>query len=104
MEDAHDIQAITDKANLLYFTPGLFGGNKKEAFFFFEKSVAKMESSQKTEESWFYLALLSLLAQHYEKEGFREKAQATQQKLLHIEPELKWLKEKILSKLDVEED
>ena len=102
--DPHDIQAITDKANLLYFTPGLFGGNKKESFVFFEKSVAKMESSQKTEDSWFYLALLSLLAEHYEKEGFCEKALATQQKLLRIEPNLKWLKEKILSKLDVEEE
>lgn len=102
--DPHDIQAITDKANLLYFTPGLFGGNKKESFVFFEKSVAKMESGQKTKDSWFYLALLSLLAEHYEKEGFCDKALVTQQKLLSIEPNLKWLKEKILSKLEVEED
>lgn len=102
--DPHNIQAITDKANLLYFTPGLFGGNKKEALAFFEKSIAKIEAHENTENSWFYLALLSLLAEHYEKEGHSEKALATQRKLFSIEPNLKWVKEKILSKLDEEED
>ncbi len=102
--DPDDIQAITDKANLLYFTPGLFGGDKKESFIFFEKAIHKIETEQNTRHSWFYLALLSLLAEHYEKEGYHDKALATQQKILCIEPNLKWLKEKILSKLDEEED
>lgn len=101
--DPEDIQAITDKANLLYFTPGLFGGDKKESFVFFEKAINKIETEQNTEHSWFYLALLSLLAEHYEKEGYHDKALATQQKVLSIEPNLQWLKEKILSKLDEED-
>lgn len=102
--DPEDLQAITDKANLLYFTPGMFGGNKTEALTFFEKAIRKIENNQDTEDSWFYLALLSLLAEHYEKQGHSEKALATQKKLLRIEPELSWIKEKILSKLDEEED
>jgi len=101
--DPNNIQALIDKANLLYFTPKMFGGNKAESFIFFEKSIAKMEASQDTTNNWYYLALLSLLAEHYEKEGFTGKASALQQKIYRIEPELKWLKEKILSKLDVEE-
>lgn len=102
--DPEDLQAITDKANLLYFTPGMFGGDKTEALAFFEKAIRKIENNRDTEDSWFYLALLSLLAEHYEKQGHHEKAVATQQKLLRIEPGLKWIKEKILSKLDEEED
>lgn len=102
--DPNNIQAITDKANLLYFTPGLFGGDKDESFTFFEKAIHKIETEQNTQHSWFYLALLSLLAEHYEKEGHRDKALAVQQKIMNVEPNLKWLKEKILSKLDEEEE
>jgi len=100
--DPNDIQAIIDKANLLYFTPKMFGGNKEESFVFFEKSIAKMEANQHTKGNWYYLALLSLLSEHYEKEGLNEKASALQRKLYNIEPDLKWIKEKILSKLDDE--
>lgn len=101
--DPNDLQAITDKANLLYFTPGLFGGNKKESFEFFERAIAKIEAENDTNQSWFYLALLTLLAEHYEKEGHTDKATATQKKIKSIEPNLQWIKEKILSKLDEEE-
>jgi len=98
--DPENLQAITDKANLLYFTPRIFGGNKKESLGLFEKAIAKIESNNDTKENWFYLSLLILLSAHYEKQDLPEKSLATQEKLFSIEPNLQWVKDEITSKMD----
>lgn len=93
--DATDVQALTDKGNLLFYAPGLFGGNKKEALTYFERAIKRLEDTNDTANNWFYLNLMVLLTQHYEKMGQKEKAQALSAKIRRIEPDFDWMKQDI---------
>lgn len=90
-----DVQAIADKGNMLYYAPRLFGGNKKEALSYIEKAVARLEETGNASGNWFYLNLLTLLAQYYEKQGRKQKAIFTYEKILEIEPDFKWVRDEL---------
>jgi len=92
--DSKNIQSITDKANLLYYAPGLFGGDKEKALEYYEKAIKAMETNNDTE-NWFYLNLLVTLAKYYQKAGDRTKAISMYKKILEKEPGFKWVRDEL---------
>ncbi|MCD7976602.1 MAG: tetratricopeptide repeat protein [Tannerellaceae bacterium] len=97
--DSTNIQAITDKANLLFYSPGMFGGNKKEAIRYYEKAISLLEENRETENNWQYLNLLTTLAQQYKSLGKQEAARKTYEKILQIEPDYIWVKDELSPQL-----
>lgn len=89
--DPQNIQANIDKGNLLFYEPCLFGGDKKEALNYFLKGVKLMEMNKETNENWAYLNLLTIIADAYEKTDRLEEAKLTYEKIIRIEPEIKWV-------------
>lgn len=97
--DPLNVQVLVDKANTLYHTPKLFGGDKKEALKYFQKSLKLIESSKNTTNNWFYLNVLTLTARTYESLNQNEQALQIYEKLLRIEPDYKRVKNELLPPL-----
>ena len=93
--DPQNIQAVVDRANALYHTPRLFGGDKKEALRLFQEGVTLIETSKSTKNNWLYLNLLTSIAQAYENTDQKKKAAFTYDKILRFEPEFKWVKNEL---------
>lgn len=93
--DPNNLQAIVDKANLLFYAPAVFGGDKNQAIPLYQKAIRKMENENLNHQNWYYLNLLVVLAQHYEKIGEKEKAVHTYQKILKEEPDCEWVKKEL---------
>lgn len=93
--DSGDVQALADKGNMLFYAPGMFGGNKEEAIQYFEKAIRMIEKNEDTKNNWFYLNLLTLLAQHYEKLDKKQEAVSVYEKILQIEPDFKWVRDEL---------
>ena len=91
--DPQNVQAIIDKGNLLYYSPRLFGGDKKEALTYFLKGVKLMEKNKETYQNWVYLNLLTMIASVYEKTDNLEDAKLTYEKIMRNEPDIKWVKD-----------
>lgn len=97
--DPSNVQVLVDKANALYHTPKLFGGDKKEALKLFQKGLKLMESSMNTTNNWFYMNVLTLTARAHENLNQNEQALQLYEKILHIEPDYKWVKNELLPSL-----
>ncbi len=97
--DKNNIQAIVDKANALFYTPNLFGGNKKEAIRLYKIGIQKMEQTRISENNWFYLSVLTTLAKALEKTGKMEDAMAVYKKILTVEPNYQWVKKTLYPEL-----
>jgi len=97
--DPLNIQAIIDKGNLLYYSPRLFGGDKKEALGYFLKGVKLMERNKETYQNWVYLNLLTMIANVYEKTDKLEDAKLTYEKIMRNEPDIKWVKDDLYPQL-----
>ncbi len=90
--DNKNVQAIIDKGNILYYSPSLFGGDKKEAMEFYKKAAKLMEVNNDTAYNWAYLNLLTNLALAYEKTDQPAHAKLTYEKILRHEPDFYWVK------------
>ncbi len=97
--DPNNVQALIDKGNMLFYAPRIFGGDKQKALGYFLNGVAVMEKKKETNENWVYLNLLTMLASAYEKNDNLPQARATYEKILHIEPNLIWVKNDLYPKL-----
>lgn len=82
-----------------FFTPSMFGGDKKEAVHAYEKSVQLYEADPGlTKSNWRYLDALAWLGQSYQQTGEIQKAKKTLEKALSVEPEFGWVKYVLLPK------
>jgi len=97
--DPSNIQAHVDKANALYHTPGLFGGDKKQSLKLFQKSVSLLEKSKQTENNWFYLNVLTLTAKNFESLEQWQNAKSIYEKILRHTPDYKWVKNELYPSL-----
>jgi len=97
--DKNNVQAIVDKANIYFYTPALFGGNKNEAIRFYKQGIAVFEKSENAENNWFYLSVLTTLAKAYEKINKPNEALIVYRKILKIEPEYHWVKNELYPEL-----
>ena len=87
-----NVQAIIDKGNILYYSPGIFGGDKIEALDFYKKAARLLEINNETDQSWTYLNLLTVIALAYEKTDQQALAKLTYEKILRKEPDFYWVK------------
>lgn len=94
-----NIQAHVDKANALYHTPGLFGGDKKQSLKLFLKASTMLEKSKLTENNWFYLNVLTLTAKNYEALEQWQNAKGMYEKILRFSPDYKWVKNELYPSL-----
>jgi len=93
--DPTNIQAHVDKANALYHTPALFGGDKKQSLILFSKAASLLEKSKQTEYNWFYLNVLTLTAKNYESLEQWQNAKTIYEKILRFSPDYKWVKNEL---------
>jgi tetratricopeptide (TPR) repeat protein len=92
--------AWVEKGNLRYHSPGIFGGDRKEAIACFERAINlfdKYPSLKKN--SWQYLHAWAWLGKAYLEEGKQEEARKVFQKVLKIEPDFLWVKNELLPSL-----
>ena len=97
--DPHNIQGNVDKANALYYTPKLFGGSKVEALKMLKKATILIEKSGNTSQNWFYINVLTLTAQTYDKLNQLQQAKAAYEKIIRFEPDYKWVKNELYPEL-----
>lgn len=97
--DPENVQAVADKANLMHYAPGAFGGDKAGALELYEKGIRLMEKRNQTHENWFYLSLMTSLARRYEEAGQYDKAKTMYEKILRVEPRFKWVKDELYPSL-----
>lgn len=97
--DSKNVQALADKANMLYYAPGMFGGNKAEAIVYYKKAISQLETNNDTTNNWFYLNLLTLLAQRYEEMGKKADALSIYQKILQKESNYEWVRDELYPEL-----
>lgn len=90
-----NIQAFVDKANILYHTPRLFGGDKEQSLKLFIKAIALMEKNNLTDHNWLYLNTLTLTARNYESLNQLQKAKSMYEKVLQIAPDFKRVKNEL---------
>ncbi len=90
-----NIQACVDNANSLYHTPRIFGGDKQQSLKLFLKAAALLEKNKLTEQNWFYLNVLTLTAKNYESLGQLQKAKQIYERILHISPDYKWVRNEL---------
>lgn len=87
------------RASSKLFTPAMFGGDEQEAVVAFEKAVDLYEKNDQTKNNWRYLDALAWLGQAYAKTDQKEKAKATFEKALEVEPDFNWVKHALLPKI-----
>jgi tetratricopeptide (TPR) repeat protein len=93
--EPHNIQAIVDRANLYFYKPSLFGGDKKQALKLYIQAVHLMEKSKECHQNWFYLNTLTSVAKTYEKLDQDLLSKGVYEKILHLEPNFRWVKNEL---------
>ena len=83
-----------EMGNMLFFTPGYLGGQKKKAISYYEDAVNLLEKSPlKPERHWIYMNTVLLLANAYKETGQQDKACRLYRGLMEYEPEATWIRE-----------
>ncbi|MDP3437667.1 MAG: hypothetical protein Q8S04_10525 [Bacteroidales bacterium] len=93
--DPSNVQALTERGNVLYYSPSMVGGDKKEGISYYEKAIEQIEKAGDTRDNWHYLSLLTAVARAYESAGNRSKAKTLYEKILVIEPGYKWVRDEL---------
>ncbi|MEO1049131.1 MAG: tetratricopeptide repeat protein [Bacteroidota bacterium] len=82
------------------FTPKTWGGNPEKAVAALEEAVRLFESKGQIENNWLYLDTMALLGIAYAKTKDQERARATFNKALEIEPDFGWVKYSLLPQVN----
>ncbi len=87
-------------ANAQYYMPSAFGGSKQAALKYYSKAEKLMELNQnQIKEDWNYLGVLTMIAKAYTDLKDYEHAKAYCVKILNIEPDFLWVKNKLFPEL-----
>lgn len=97
--DPLNVQALTERGNVLYYSPSMFGGDKKEGIRYYLRAVEQMERQGIHRDNWQYLSLLTIVAKAYIETGDKLSAKAIYEKILQIEPGYSWVKDELLPSL-----
>jgi tetratricopeptide (TPR) repeat protein len=89
----------TEKGNMMYYAPAVFGGSKTKAIEHYKHAIKLMEADMQNHHRWLYLSTLVSLAQAYEETGNSVLAIITLEKSLEFEPDFKWVKDELLPEL-----
>lgn len=94
------IQANIEKANILYYSPSAFGGDKTEAKRYYNKAISLFESSPElTNNNWIYINLLTKVAQINTAEKKYNDAKIIYEKIMKIEPNYPYVKSRLYPQL-----
>ncbi|NDP22141.1 MAG: tetratricopeptide repeat protein [Paludibacter sp.] len=86
--------------NSQYYMPSAFGGSKTEALKYYIKAEKLLELNQnQLKEDWNYLSLLTMIAKAYTDLNDYQHAKAYYTKILNIEPNYLWVKNKLFPEL-----
>lgn len=97
--DPQNPMGFLQYANILHFTPGLFGGSDVEAMKHYLLALRKMEQKMNIyRENWNYLSLLAAIATAYYEYNQKEKAIEYLRKALQVEPGFQWVNKELLPK------
>lgn len=95
--DADNIQGNIEKANILYYSPSAFGGDKTKAKGYYKKAISLFEENPALlKKNWLYLSLLTKIGQMQEEEKDFKSAMQTYEKILTIEPNYSFVKNELL--------
>lgn len=95
LKDSLNAQVVTERANVLYYSPSFVGGNKTEAMRLYKRAISLIEQSNDIAGNWFYLSLLTNIARLEEELGNYKEALSLYKKILTIEPQYKWVKNEL---------
>lgn len=90
-----NIRVLIERGNILFYSPKMFGGNKREAIQMYKKAASALESRGDTVGNWEYLNLLTVIAQALLDTDNKNEAINLYKKLLILEPRFKWAQEKL---------
>lgn len=86
-------------ASSMYYTPAMWGGDKKLGLKAYLKSTEKFAGTE-MEKSWMHLDNLAWTGILYQESGNKELAKQTWESALAIEPEFYWVSKKLLPSLN----
>jgi len=87
------VRTLLEKANQLYFSPKIVGGDIDQAIEYYKKAISKIESQPMyLKQNWVYVNSLLVLAQAYEKKGNSAYACAIYEKIMEYDPDIKWVR------------
>lgn len=89
-----DPESNFEYANMRFWAPAMFGGNKDEALIYYKKTINLIEEKNQIQD-WYYLWVLTAYANALKEIGGKEAARPAYAKLLQIEPRYKWIKEEL---------
>ncbi len=82
--------------NSEFFRPAAFGGSKTRGIEYYRKAIGLLEKDpDEMENNWFYLNMLMMLADAYERTSQAALARETYRKILQVEPRFTALNEKL---------
>ena len=82
--------------NSEFFRPAAFGGSRTRGIEYYLKAIGLLEKNpSNTKNNWFYINMLMMLADAYERTSQPELAKQTYQKILRLEPRFEAIREKI---------
>ena len=94
------LAALVSKANILYYFPSVFGGDKQQALQLYLKAFAYYKQNPSVrKEDWRYLFLLTTIANAYDAVGNVTTALEWANRALTTEPEFRYAKEGLMPKL-----
>ncbi len=93
--DSLNANAWRQYAGSKYFTPKMWGGDINEALSGYQLAILLYEKED-VSNNWFYLDSMVWLGIAYEKNGEKEKAISTYEKVLEIAPDYSWVKNHLL--------
>ena len=86
-----------EKGNAKFHTPKIAGGSVDEAIRYYQKAISLFESSASGKQcNWLYLNSLVRLAKFYNENDQAPKALHVYNRLMEIEPDFMWVKNKLL--------
>lgn len=93
--DPQNPQVLIDKANLFYYKPSFFGGDKKQALKLYQKAITILDKNKDHINNWLYINTLTSIALAYEKTNQDILSKAMYERILHLEPNFKWVKNEL---------
>ena len=97
--DPNNITALILKGNMLFYAPGMFGGDKEDALELYLKAEKLIEKSNDTDYNWEYLNLLTTLGRAYEHLNRWKDAKLMYEKALQKEPNYHFVKDELYPRL-----
>ena len=91
---------LTLMANMEFYAPAGFGGNKKDALERFHKAQRLFETTTSYQHLWNYASMRLCIAQCYDKTGETEKAIAVCKDILTSIPDFEYIRDEYLPALE----